>query len=223
MRDRYSRTFLGILTALLILGAAGMAWCYSGPDAPAAVKAAREAVKRLGPTRGALKLSGEVLGIKGFRNVSVVKNTGKIKGVSVEVEKILNDLGAETAKKKIRVSLSGDVLFDFDKWEIKKAAEKTLHKLVKAIKGLKVKEVLVEGYTDSKGSESYNLALSTRRAEAVKVWLIEKGKLKGLKIITKGYGEARPVAPNTNPDGSDNPKGRAKNRRVEIYITLQDE
>ncbi len=223
MRYRYSHIFLGILTGLLILGAAGLAWCYSGPDDPAAVKAAREAVKRLGPTRGALALSGEVLDIKGFRHETIARNTGKIKGVSAEVENILNDLGAKTTQKEIRVSLSGDVLFDFDKWEIKKAAEKTLYKLVKAINGLNVKEVLIEGYTDSKGSESYNLTLSKRRAEAVRAWLIEKGKLKDLKIITKGYGEAHPVAPNTNPDGSDNPTGRALNRRVEIYITLQGE
>ncbi|MBW1660432.1 MAG: OmpA family protein, partial [Deltaproteobacteria bacterium] len=77
-----------------------------------------------------------------------------------------------------------------------------------------------EGHTDSKGSEEYNLALSQRRADSVKVWLIEEGGLKGITIITKGYGESKPVAPNTKPDGSDNPEGRAKNRRVEIYVSL---
>ncbi len=189
---------------------------YKGPDDPAAVKAAQEAVNRLGPDRGAISVKGEILGIVGLKSV-------QIKGISVEVNKMLTDLGAKKVGEKIQVSLSGDVLFDFDKWNIKKAAEKTLYKLVKAIKGLRVKEILIEGHTDAKGSEEYNLALSQRRADAVKAWLIEKGGLEGTKIITKGHGESKPIAPNTNPDGSDNPQGRAKNRRVEIYVSLLGE
>jgi len=218
----------GLLSAFLVLmGLARPAWCYDGPDDPKAEVAAQEAVKRLSPSRGALKVGGESLGIKGedvgitgFRAEKISGGQGKIKGLSVEIEKVLNDLGAKKVGQKIQVSLSGDVLFDFNKWDIKPAAEKTLRKLVKAIKGLKVKEVLIEGHTDSKGSEEYNLALSQRRADSVKAWLIEEGGLKGITIITKGYGESKPVAPNTKPDGSDNPEGRAKNRRVEIYVSL---
>jgi len=123
--------------------------------------------------------------------------------------------------ERIQVSLSGDVLFNFDKWDIKKGAEKTLFKLAKAVKSLKIKEILIEGHTDSKGSDEYNLALSQRRADSVKTWLVEKGGLSGASIATKGYGESKPVAPNTKPDGSDDPEGRAKNRRVEIYVTLE--
>ena len=219
-----------LLVILLLLGNNGLGRCYKGPDNPQAEVAAREAVKRLGPERGALAIEGKSLDIegtsldiKGIRSVEVKNQKEKIKGLSVEVEKVLDDLGAKKVGEKIQVSLSGDVLFDFDKWDVKKAAEKTLYKLVKAIKGLKVKEILIEGHTDSKGSEEYNLALSQRRADAVKAWLIEKGGLKDVKIVTKGYGESKPVAPNTKPDGSDNPKGRAKNRRVEIYVSLFEE
>ncbi len=207
-----------------------MAYSYTGPDDPSAIAAAKEAVKRLGPSRGASEVEGgslniteKSLDITGHREVEISGNKGKIKGLSVEVEKVLTDLGAKKVGQKIQVSLSGDVLFDFNKWDIKPAAEKTLRKLVKAIKGLKVKEILIEGHTDSKGSEAYNLALSQRRADSVKAWFIEKGGLKGITIITKGYGESKPVAPNTNPDGTDNPKGRAKNRRVEIYVSLLGE
>ncbi len=223
MRHWNLHIFLGILTGLLILGALGTAWCYNGPDDPAAVKAAQEAVNRLGPDRGAMPVRGEVLGIVGLKNVQIKGQEAQIKGLSVAVNKMLTDLGAKKVGQKIQVSLSGDVLFDFDKWDIKKAAEKTLYKLVKAIKNLKVKEVLIEGHTDSKGSEEYNLALSQRRADSVKAWLIEKGGLSGTNIMTKGYGESKPVAPNTHPDGSDNPAGRAKNRRVEIYVSLLGE
>jgi len=197
---------------------------YTGPNDPAAVKAAKEAVKRLEPDHGAIPIHGSSVGIVGLQSAQIKrqKNTG-IKGLSVEVNKILTDLGAKKVGEKIQVSLSGDVLFDFDKWDIKLEAEKILYKLVKAIKGLNVKEILIEGYTDSKGSDKYNLALSQRRAEAVKTWLVKKGGLEDAKIVTKGRGKANPVAPNTNPDGSDNPKGRAKNRRVEIFVTLVEE
>jgi outer membrane protein OmpA-like peptidoglycan-associated protein len=52
----------------------------------------------------------------------------------------------------------------------------------------------------------------------VKNWLVLKGSLNGRQIQTKGWGTAKPVAPNANPDGSDNPEGRQQNRRVEITV-----
>ncbi len=77
---------------------------------------------------------------------------------------------------------------------------------------------MISGHTDSKGSEEYNQKLSEKRAESVKKWLIENAGVNPKIIEISGYGESRPVAPNTNPDGSDNPEGRQKNRRVEIVI-----
>lgn len=205
---------------LILMGVARPTWCYDGPDDPKAIAAADAAINALGPDHGAIDITGKVVGITGFQALEVTGTKGRIKGVSKDIEKVLTDLGAKKVGQKIQVSLSGDVLFDFDKWDVKEAAEKTLYKLVKAIKGLKVKEILIEGHTDAKGSEEYNLALSQRRADSVKAWLIEKGSLSGTSIVTKGYGESKPVVPNTHPDGSDNPAGRAKNRRVEIYVTL---
>ena len=69
--------------------------------------------------------------------------------------------------------------------------------------------IIVEGYTDSIGSDAYNLRLSERRAQAVRDYLIELG-IKPSRITTKGYGKARPVASNETKEG------RAENRRVEI-------
>ncbi len=155
---------------------------------------------------------GSEVGLVGFEGLEV-------KGNSTVVQRALTDLGARKVGKRIQISLLGDVLFDFDKYNIKKEAEETLYKVVDLIKNLDTKEVVVEGYTDSKGSDEYNLDLSLKRANSVKSWLIEKGGLGDTRIIAKGYGEAKPVAPNTTPDGSDNPEGRAKNRRVEIYIS----
>jgi outer membrane protein OmpA-like peptidoglycan-associated protein len=77
--------------------------------------------------------------------------------------------------------------------------------------------VKVEGHTDSKGSDSYNMALSERRAKAAKEYMVEQG-IDAERILTEGFGESMPIAPNENPDGSDNEAGRAKNRRVEFKL-----
>jgi OOP family OmpA-OmpF porin len=76
----------------------------------------------------------------------------------------------------------------------------------------------VEGYTDSKGAKATNLQLSKDRAMSVKDWLTKNGGVAPAAISAKGFGEQNAVAPNTNPDGSDNPIGRAKNRRVSIIV-----
>jgi len=81
------------------------------------------------------------------------------------------------------------------------------------------KAVRIEGHTDAKGSEAYNKQLSIRRAESVKSWLIEKEGLGDRSFSTEGFGAKKPVAPNVKPDGSDDPEGRQKNRRVEIVLS----
>jgi outer membrane protein OmpA-like peptidoglycan-associated protein len=75
----------------------------------------------------------------------------------------------------------------------------------------------IQGYTDSIGSISYNLGLSQRRANAVLAALRQALGATAPPMQAVGYGEADPVAANTNRDGSDNPRGRALNRRVEIH------
>jgi flagellar motor protein MotB len=79
-------------------------------------------------------------------------------------------------------------------------------------------KVRIEGHTDSKGSDAYNQRLSGQRANAVRDWLVEKEGLKQVKFVTRGFGEVKPVVPNTKLDGSDDPEGRQKNRRVEIIV-----
>jgi outer membrane protein OmpA-like peptidoglycan-associated protein len=79
-------------------------------------------------------------------------------------------------------------------------------------------KVKIAGYTDSKGSPKKNLALSRERAQAVKDWLVKKKGLPGATITTEGFGEKNPIVENKNPDGSDNPVGRAQNRRVTITV-----
>ena len=158
-----------------------------------------------------LPLSGEVVDIVGLASLDYT-------GAAVSLEQMMQDLGGKKVGQEIQVALSGDLLFDFDKWDIKQEAEDTLQKLSGLVKKLKKTRLVIEGHTDAKGSDRYNLDLSQKRAQAVKAWLQSKGELDKVKFQVKGVGEAKPVSPNTHPDGSDNPEGRAKNRRVEIRI-----
>ncbi len=141
-----------------------------------------------------------------------------IVGVARGVEGTLVDLGAKVTETEIKIALSGDILFDFDKDTLRPDAFPMLQKVADIIAGYPGAPVLIEGYTDSKGKDSYNLKLSDRRAASVKKWLVEKAGADAGHIKTKGWGEAKPVAPNENPDGTDDPDGRQKNRRVEITI-----
>jgi outer membrane protein OmpA-like peptidoglycan-associated protein len=72
-------------------------------------------------------------------------------------------------------------------------------------------------HTDSVASEVYNIELSQRRAESTVNYLIRKG-IATERLVAKGYGESKPIARNTNPDGTDNPEGRQRNRRTEFKI-----
>jgi outer membrane protein OmpA-like peptidoglycan-associated protein len=128
------------------------------------------------------------------------------------------ELQIKETEEAVTMQLEGDVLFDFDKAEIKPEAEQTLDKVGNVIAQFPGGKVLIEGHTDSKGSPDVNLALSKKRAEAVKDWLVKKKGIPKTIITTRGFGETKRVAPNTNPDGSDNPQGRQQNRRVEITV-----
>lgn len=128
------------------------------------------------------------------------------------------ELQLKETEKTVTMKLEGDVVFDFGKAEIKSKAEQTLDKVGTVISQFPEGKVLIEGYTDSKGSQRVNLELSNRRAQAVKDWLVRKKGIAESIITTSGFGETKPVAPNTNPDGSDNPQGRQQNRRVEITV-----
>jgi outer membrane protein OmpA-like peptidoglycan-associated protein len=127
-------------------------------------------------------------------------------------------LTVQESPRQVRLYLAADVLFDFDKSTIRHDAAKTLHQAADIIRARSKGVVRVEGYTDSKGNAAYNARLSEQRAASVKEWLVSKEGLK-IAMTTLGSGAANPVAPNAKPDGSDNPAGRQRNRRVEIVIS----
>lgn len=114
------------------------------------------------------------------------------------------------------ITLEDGVLFDFGKSDIRSDAAQTLKSLAGVLNNAKVPTAHIYGHTDSISDEAFNLQLSQERADAVSAELKKDGV--SAMLDATGYGESKPVAPNENADGSDNPAGRALNRRVEIFI-----
>jgi outer membrane protein OmpA-like peptidoglycan-associated protein len=116
------------------------------------------------------------------------------------------------------VDLAADVLFAFNSDRLSPAAQAELQETAKLIRERAKGPIRVEGHTDSVGSPSYNLGLSQRRAEAVRAALERLLAGRPTQFQVRGFGASKPIAPNRNPDGSDNPKGRQRNRRVTVAI-----
>ena len=110
-----------------------------------------------------------------------------------------------------------NIYYDFNKWNIRPDAAKELDKLVQILVDNPEIKIELSSHTDSIDDESYNLQLSQKRAESAVRYIVERG-IAPDRIVPKGYGESRPIARNSNPDGSDNPVGRQKNRRTEFKI-----
>ncbi len=117
------------------------------------------------------------------------------------------------------VMLVNPLLFEFDSDELTDASREPISDIARVLNtpGVRNRQVHVNGYADSVGTEEYNLALSQRRAEAVAKELVYN-QVAAERVLFKSFGEANPVAPNETDDGTDNPEGRSLNRRVEIVI-----
>jgi OOP family OmpA-OmpF porin len=122
------------------------------------------------------------------------------------------------------LTFSADAWFDFDRSVLLPAGITALTNFADQL-NQKIKQkggaynIIITGHTDSVGTDAYNISLSQRRANAAKTFLVSKGLISNF-ITTVGKGESSPVAPNTNANGSDNPAGRAQNRRVEIRVLV---
>ncbi len=130
------------------------------------------------------------------------------------LEAQLRDLNAKKTDRGLVVTL-GDVLFDTNQAQLKSGGVRSMEKLGIFLKQYPQRRALVEGFTDSVGSEGTNQDLSGRRADAVRAALVNMG-VSGDRIATQGYGEAYPVA------GNDSAGGRQMNRRVEIVLSAED-
>jgi outer membrane protein OmpA-like peptidoglycan-associated protein len=130
---------------------------------------------------------------------------------AAKLQKELTDLQAQQTDRGMVLTL-GDVLFDTGHAQLKAGAFSTVERLAEFLRNNPERTVAIEGHTDSVGSQDYNEALSQRRADAVRMALIERGT-EANRVTTKGLGKAQPVANNNTAEG------RQRNRRVEVVIS----
>ncbi|MEX2498789.1 MAG: OmpA family protein [Wenzhouxiangellaceae bacterium] len=150
------------------------------------------------------------------RAAELERQTAQMQAEAERLQQQLAELEARPTERGLVLTLGSDVLFDFDKHELKPGAERTVERIAEFLNEYSERQVLVEGFTDAVGAREYNMGLSERRANAVRAALVERGVDAG-RIRTQGYGPDFPVASN------DNDAGRQLNRRVEVIISDDDE
>jgi outer membrane protein OmpA-like peptidoglycan-associated protein len=132
-----------------------------------------------------------------------------------EIEKEVKGVKVERVEEGIVVEFSNQVLFGFDRSDLTSSAQSTLNDLKTVLQKYPDTNIEIQGHTDSKGADSYNLDLSERRATAVAGYLRSVG-IASARITTKGYGETAPEYSNATEEGM------AQNRRVEFLITANE-
>lgn len=133
-----------------------------------------------------------------------------------EIKETLPGAEVERVGDGIKITLNESIVnFDFDSSALTTTAKNNLDKLAQVLVNNPDTNINIYGHTDSKGTDSYNMSLSERRANSVKTYLVGKG-IASSRLFAKGEGEAMPVASN------DTDAGRAKNRRVEFAITANE-
>lgn len=134
-----------------------------------------------------------------------------------EIKETLPGAEVERVGEGIKITMKENIVkFAFDSSELTSTAKANLDKLITVLQNNPDTNINIYGYTDSKGADSYNLALSDRRAAAVKNYMSTSG-IDTSRLNTMGMGEANPIATN------DTDEGRAQNRRVEFAITANQD
>jgi len=128
-------------------------------------------------------------------------------------------LHVESIDHGLRFVVAADDLFGPTGAALQPDADSELQDIAQLIADTHARDVVIASHTDSNGNDDDNQKLSQQRADAVGGWLTAHGGKRPPQFVEKGYGRTRPVAPNHTADGSDNPEGRAKNRRIEITLT----
>ncbi|MGH8016006.1 MAG: OmpA family protein, partial [Candidatus Zixiibacteriota bacterium] len=134
---------------------------------------------------------------------------------AAEIEKDIEGARVERVGEGIKITFKSGILFDVDKSDLKFAAKQDIAKLATILNKYPDTEILIEGHTDSDGSEEHNRELSIRRAQSVSTNLANNQVI-ATRFTVMGYGEGQPIAENTTVDG------KQANRRVEIAIFAND-
>ena len=225
-----SGTYTNMATMLTITVDADGSGTYTTPDTTFTLDGKGSGTYTNTSSGETITNDGNGSGTHTTRTVTVINNgdgTAQVNGQKVtdapKVDKAAK-LGKFPAVESLKpvescgtlITLEDGVLFDFGKSEIRSDASQTLKKLADVLNNAKVPTAHIYGHTDSISDEVFNQQLSEARANAVSGELKKDGITATMDAT--GYGESKPVAPNENADGSDNPAGRALNRRVEIFI-----
>jgi len=133
-----------------------------------------------------------------------------------EIERDIEGAKVERIGEGIKIMFSSGILFDVDKASLKDDSKAELSELAQILNKYEDTDILIEGHTDSTGSEEYNLTLSRQRAQSVSNYLAARNVIP-TRFTIMGYGESQPAAPN------DTESGRRLNRRVEIGIMANEE
>ncbi len=135
---------------------------------------------------------------------------------AAEMEADLEGATIERVGEGIKITFDSGILFDVDKTELKYEAQENIAKLAEILNKYEDTDIMLAGHTDSDGGADYNMALSERRARAVKSYLIER-EVSNPRMSATWYGETQPVADNSTLEG------KQANRRVEVAIMANEE
>jgi outer membrane protein OmpA-like peptidoglycan-associated protein len=205
----------GFLAGLTLCAGAAAA-SYDDPWSPTTEQAANSAAAALGDkaahvlvptTRNVEIQTHAIVGL----TTGVVSDAHEINATVQDLVAAKRDLAAKETDLEVHVELPADVLFDFDKADIRADAAHALAELATVIRAY-TGAVRLEGHTDGKGAADYNQKLSESRAASVKQWLVEREQIPAARMTTQGFGKTKPIVSN------DTDAGRQKNRRVEVVI-----
>ncbi|WP_462382089.1 OmpA family protein [Pseudomonas sp. Marseille-QA0892] len=146
-----------------------------------------------------------------LQGASAERAQARLDARDAQIKKLQEQMNAKQTDRGTVVTF-GDVLFDLNRSELKPAGMRDVQNLAQFLRDNPDRKVIIEGYTDSTGSDSYNQSLSERRAMSVKSALVRMG-VEPSRLTTQGYGKEYPVADNNSQSG------RAMNRRVEVTIS----
>lgn len=175
---------------------------------------ADEATKSAELARRRAQEQATLLAVKTVEGQQSAEAAAAAEARAKQLEAEVAQLQAIKSERGLVITL-GDVLFDTGQAELKGSAMVTISKIANFMRTYPTRTLLVEGFTDSRGSETYNLDLSQRRANAVRSALTASG-VEASRIAVRGYGESYPVASNETP------VGRQLNRRVEVIISDEE-
>lgn len=140
-----------------------------------------------------------------------------------QITQTLTQFGATAVEGGFKLTLPQSILFDSASFELREDAAPALTLIADVLRFFEGDSAIVIGHTDSVGSQTYNQRLAEQRAQSVVDALVGEHGIGAERLTAEGRGEDEPIAPNTTPEGEDNPEGRQLNRRVEIVVLTDRE